>query len=156
MDRHNAKRALLRSFFSPGCGFLYLTTDQLYMNIYLFGNPLLNFDSLPLLFKAELEKEFPNISFSEADPSENLKPENKELFIIDSAAGIKEVTVLEDLTRIKTEAAYSLHDFDLGATLKLLKKIGVLEKASIFCVPQEGDEKKILSDLKEKIKQRLI
>jgi len=114
------------------------------MTIYLCGNPLLPFDSLPLKLKPKLEKAFPQIDFIELDPNENLKPENKELIIIDTVEGIDEVMVIDDIDKIKTEKIYSLHDFDLGYNLKLLQKLGELESVKIIGVPMEGDEEKIL------------
>jgi len=122
------------------------------MTIYLCGNPLLPFDSLPLKLKPKLEKAFPQIDFIELDPNENLKPVNKELIIIDTIEGIDEVTVIDDIDKIQTTPLYSLHDFDLGFNLKLLKKIGTLEKVTIFGVPMEGDETAVFEELKKAIK----
>ena len=123
------------------------------MNILIFGNPLLEFDNLPLRLKPRLEEAFPDINFIETDPADNLRPENKELIIIDTAEGIKDVKTLTDIESIENSPTYSLHDFDLGIALKLLKKIGQLEKATIFCVPPNGDEKDIFDQLKDKIKR---
>jgi len=117
------------------------------LTIYLCGNPLLPFDSLPLKFKSRLERAFPNICFKELDPNENLKPINKELVIIDTIEGIDEVKIITDIDQIQVTRLYSMHDFDLGFNLKLLKKIGALEKITIFGVPMKGDEEKILSQL---------
>jgi Ni,Fe-hydrogenase maturation factor len=125
------------------------------MIIHIFGNPLLEFDNLPLKLKPELEKIFPKITFKETDPTENLEPENKTLFIIDTIENITKVQVLEDIDAIENSPTYSMHDLDLGLTLKLLKKIGQLEKAIIFGVPPQGNKEKVLKDLEEKIKQRL-
>jgi len=47
--------------------------------IHIFGNPLLDFDNLPLKFAPKLQKLFPEIDFVIADPNENLKLVNKEL-----------------------------------------------------------------------------
>jgi len=117
------------------------------MTIYLCGNPLLPFDSLPLKLKPKLEQAFPQIDFLELDPNENLKPENKELIIIDTIEGIDEVVLMDDIDKIQTAPLYSLHDFDLGFNLKLLKKIGALEKVTIFGVPMKGDKTALLEAL---------
>jgi Ni,Fe-hydrogenase maturation factor len=42
--------------------------------IYVFGNPLLDFDNLPIKLVPELQKQFPDINFIIQDPNENLKP----------------------------------------------------------------------------------
>jgi Ni,Fe-hydrogenase maturation factor len=116
--------------------------------IYIFGNPLLPFDSLPIKLAPRLQAAMPAFEFIVADPNENLKPENKELIIIDTVEGINEVTVIDDIDKIKTEKVYSLHDFDLGYNLKLLQKLGELDKVKIVGVPMEGDEEKIFEQLK--------
>ncbi|OGI25556.1 MAG: hypothetical protein A3J76_05745 [Candidatus Moranbacteria bacterium RBG_13_45_13] len=123
--------------------------------IHIFGNPLLDFDNLPLKLAPKLKKIFPKINFVITDPNENLKPINRELFIIDTIEGIKKVTLIDDLKKIQTQKIYSLHDFDLGFNLKLLQKIGKLEKIKIFGVPMRGDEEKIFKQLAKVIKSKV-
>jgi Ni,Fe-hydrogenase maturation factor len=118
--------------------------------IYIFGNPLLDFDNLPLKIAPKLQEIFPEINFVIADPSENIKPINEELIIIDTIEDIKKVTLIDDLEKIKIEKIYSLHDFDLAFNLKLLQKIGKLKKVKIFGVPI-GIEEKIALEQLEKI-----
>ncbi len=117
--------------------------------IYIFGNPLLTFDNLPIRLKPKLEKAFPDINFIIQDPNENLHPENGELFIIDTVEGIKDVILIEDLDQIKNDPKYSMHDFDLGFNLKLLKKIGALQKVKIIGVPMEMNEKTALKKINQ-------
>ena len=122
--------------------------------IHIFGNPLLDFDNLPLKLAPELQKLFPNISFVVADPNENIEPLNGELTIIDAVEGIDKVMLIDDLRQLKTEKIYSLHDFDLAFNLKLLKKIGKLNKIKIIGVPMEGNEKEILDQLVKVIESK--
>ncbi len=105
--------------------------------IHIFGNPLLDFDNLPLRLAPGLRKAFPGMDFVITDPNENLKPANGELIIIDTIEGIKKVTVLDDIEKIQSGKIYSLHDFDLSLTLKLLRKIGKLKKIKIIGVPMK-------------------
>ena len=122
--------------------------------IHIFGNPLLDFDNLPLKLAPELQKLFPNINFVVADPNENIEPLNQELTIIDAVEGIDKVMLIDDLRQLKTEKIYSLHDFDLAFNLKLLKKIGKLNKIKIIGVPMEGNEKEILDQLVKVIESK--
>jgi len=115
--------------------------------IHIFGNPLLDFDNLPLKLAPKLEKLFPDIDFIITDPNENLKPVNKELIIIDTVEDIKKVILIDDIAKLETQKLYSLHDFDLAFNLKLLQKIGELKRVMILGVPMEGDEKKILKQI---------
>jgi Ni,Fe-hydrogenase maturation factor len=122
--------------------------------IYVFGNPLLPEDSQPLKLIPELRKKFPQIVFQAADPNESLKPVDREMIIIDTAASIKKVTMLSDTDRIVTDnKIYSAHDLDLGFNLKLLKKLGQLEKAIIFCVPMKIKKTEALRQLAALIKK---
>jgi len=115
--------------------------------IYIFGNPLLDFDSLPVKLLPELKKKFPEYDFIIADPNENLKPKNKELIIIDTVVGTDKVIVFDNIDKIQNSPRYSMHDFDLGFNLKLLKKIGALEKATIFGVPAKIKKQAALKQL---------
>lgn len=120
--------------------------------IYIFGNPLLPFDSLPIKLAPRLAAALPEFEFIVVDPNENLKPENKELIIIDAVEGIDEVVVINDIDKIKTEKIYSLHDFDLGYNLKLLQKLGELERVKILGIPMYGDETMVFEQLTRLLK----
>ncbi|MFH1183290.1 MAG: hypothetical protein V1690_03440 [Candidatus Moraniibacteriota bacterium] len=130
--------------------------------IYVFGNPLLDFDSLPIKLVPKLRKKFPRINFVIADPNENLKPEKGKLYIIDtmkvvsgqwSVVSENKIQVIEDLDKILLDKIYSAHDFDLGFNLKLLQKIGELKWVVIFGVPNEMNEEDALIQLVESIKK---
>ena len=120
--------------------------------IYIFGNPLLDFDNLPLKLAPKLQKIFPEIDFVITDPSENLEPIDGELIIIDTVEGIKKVVVIDDLEKLETNKIYSLHDFDLSFNLKLLQKIGKLKSVKIFGVPMKINGNEALEQIAELIK----
>jgi len=122
--------------------------------IYVFGNPLVKEDSLPLKLIDKLKKEFPSIEFKEFDTVEDLELE-KELNIIDTVKGIKKVELIEDIDKIITDKIYSMHDFDLGYSLKLLKKMKMIDKVRIFGIPMKINEEKVFSQLKSLIKSSL-
>jgi len=65
--------------------------------IYVFGNPLVKEDSLPLKLIGKLRKEFPSLEFKEFDTVEDLT--ERELNIIDTVKGIKKVELIEDQER---------------------------------------------------------
>jgi Ni,Fe-hydrogenase maturation factor len=114
--------------------------------IYVFGNPLVKEDSLPLKLIGKLRKEFPSLEFKELDTVEDLELE-KELNIIDTVKGIKKVELIEDIDKIITDKIYSMHDFDLGYNLKLLKKMKMIDKVRIFGIPMKMNEKKAFLEL---------
>lgn len=121
--------------------------------IHIFGNPLLDFDNLPLKLAPKLKKLFPEIDFVITDPSENINPIDDELIIIDTVEGIEKVILIDDIRKLETGKIYSLHDFDLAFNLKLLQKIGKLKSVKIFGVPMNGDEEEILEQLEKLITQ---
>jgi Ni,Fe-hydrogenase maturation factor len=123
--------------------------------IHIFGNPLLDFDNLPLKLAPKLQKKFPEIDFIIFDPNENLKPVNKELIIIDTVEGIEKVIVINDISKIETTQSCSLHDFDLAFNLKLLQKIGELEKIKIIGVPMKDHEDDVFSQLTKILKSEM-
>lgn len=103
--------------------------------ILVFGNPLVDRDSLPLEIIPRLQKEFRGIKFQQFDAAEELQKEGKEIYLIDSVEGIEDVMVIKDIDMLIAGKAFSLHDFDLGHTLKLLRKIKAIDKVVIFGVP---------------------
>jgi Ni,Fe-hydrogenase maturation factor len=115
--------------------------------IYIFGNPLLPFDSVPIELKKDLENSLPDFEFIVQDPNENLKPKNKELIIIDTVEGIDKIMIFTDIDKIENSPKYSMHDFDLGFNLKLLQKIGRLKKITIFGVPMKIKKQAALTQL---------
>ena len=81
------------------------------MIVYVFGNPDIPEDSLPLRILPRLRLAFPDISFEIKDPNEEWDvPET--LTIIDTAAGIDAVRVFTDLESFSNAPRVSLHDFD--------------------------------------------
>jgi Ni,Fe-hydrogenase maturation factor len=123
--------------------------------ILVFGNPLLKTDSLPLRIITDLRKKFPEITFQEFDPNENLEKEGRELSIIDAVEGIDKVTLITDIDSIKTSRIYSMHNFDLGYSLKLLKKLGYIDGVRIFGVPMKISKKEALKQLSDLITSSL-
>ncbi|MBD3156519.1 hypothetical protein GF369_01695 [Candidatus Peregrinibacteria bacterium] len=108
--------------------------------IYLVGNALVPEDALPLHIKEQLVKQFPNITFKEFDPTENLPEDSPELTMIDTVQGIDRVCVFREIDSFSSQKAYSMHDFDLGWQLKLYKKMGKVEKVTIIGIPMGMDE----------------
>jgi Ni,Fe-hydrogenase maturation factor len=122
------------------------------MKIYVLGNTLVKKDSLPVRLMPILKKEFPDIEFIEFEPTEDF-PKERALVILDTVINAKEVCLITDIDKIISEKAVSLHDFDLGYNLKLMKKFGMIESVNIIGVPPYFDEKKAISGIKRIIKR---
>jgi hypothetical protein len=110
---------------------------------YVFGNPLVEEDSLPLRLIEKLRREFPSLEFREFDTTEDLT--GRDLNIIDTVKGIKKVMVIGDIDKISISKVYSMHDFDLGQNLKLMKKTGMIDRVSIYGIPMGMKESEALS-----------
>ncbi len=122
------------------------------MRIYCFGNRMLEQDSLPLLLIPELQKEFPKIEFIEANSPDDIEDQS-EINLLDTVKGIASVTVLTNIDDLCSNRSCSLHDFDLGMTLKLMQKMGKLKKIRIIGIPIGYGRNVALSELKSIIKQ---
>jgi hypothetical protein len=125
------------------------------MKIFVFGNPLVKEDNMPLKLVGPLSKEFPGIEFREFDPNENMEELGTNPVIIDTVMGIDKVEIITDIDSIKNPPRVSAHDLDLGTNLKLLKGVGLIEGVNILGVPGNISGKEALKQLKEAIKNVL-
>lgn len=123
--------------------------------VLVFGNPMVGRDSMPLRLLDKLRNAFPELEFKEFDPNDNLEKEGRQLNIIDTVEGIRHVTLITDIGSIRTAKIYSMHDFDLGYSLKLLKKMKYLDSVKIFGVPMKIKEDEALEQLGELIRANL-
>jgi hypothetical protein len=123
--------------------------------ILVFGNPMVDVDSLPLRLLDRLREMLPEFEFREFDPNDNLEKEGRDLNIIDSVEGISRVTLITDIDKIRTAKIYSMHDYDLGYSLKLLKKMKYIDSVRIFGVPMKIREREALAQLAELIRATL-
>src|SRR3989344_9095784 len=73
--------------------------------------------------------------------------DEKEIIIMDAVRGIKKTAIIGDIGKIKPTKTATMHDFDLGTVLKLLKETGQLKKIKIIGLPMDGDENKIKKEL---------
>lgn len=119
--------------------------------IYVFGNPLIKEDSLPIKLIPLLRRAFPSIIFKEIDLFEDIERLGRKINIIDTVFGIKEVELIKDVNGLETQKIYSLHDFDLAHHLKLMKKMKIVDEVNIFGVPNKISEKDAFEQLKKLI-----
>lgn len=114
--------------------------------VFVFGNPDLEMDNLPLRILPELRKAFPEIKFVAQDPNEEWKVE-EEMTVLDTAVGIKEIRVFESLEKFSKTSRISMHDFDALTNLRLLQKLGKIKQMKIICLPSGFSEKQALKEL---------
>ena len=113
--------------------------------VFVFGNPYLEEDSFALQVGRHLKK-------IKVVPCENpdflLDLPEEHITILDVVQNIKKPILIKDLTQLQSRTMVSLHDFDLGFFLLLIKKLGIPKKIKIIGVPQQGDAQKIASQVK--------
>ncbi len=113
--------------------------------ILCFGNPYINEDNLALCVADLLSKEsIKGIEIVKCiSPEEILNYLDKEFLILDVVKGAKDVVIIEDIDMLRSDSKVSMHDFDLGFFLKLMKETGKLDKVRIIGIPQKGDVEKL-------------
>ena len=128
------------------------------MKIYVFGNPLVKEDSLPIKVLPKLKKLFPRIKFEITDPNENFpSKDEKNIIILDTVKGIKNPSILDldDLEKIfKTPG--SPHDYDLMLHLQLLKKLKRIGKVKIIGLPIRDGRLKLVNKIQAIISTLLL
>lgn len=117
------------------------------IKILVFGNALVEEDSIPLRLLPRLRRHFPDIDFKEADTAENLEDEGRDLIILDAALGIESVTLIDDIDNLSLSKTCSMHDFDLPLTLRVLQKMKAIDSVQIIAVPIGYSEKKAFSEV---------
>ncbi|MBN1544846.1 hypothetical protein JW898_05295 [Candidatus Woesearchaeota archaeon] len=116
-----------------------------------FGNPYLNEDNLALhIADAVIEEGIKGVEVVKCvSPEEVMNYTGKDFVILDVVKDVKEVMIIDDIDRLKADGMVSLHDFDLGFFLKLMKETGKITKVRIIGIPQKGDKdvlkKKVLT-----------
>ena len=119
------------------------------MKILVFGNPLLEYDNLPLKLIPDLQKLFPKIKFIEFDPTENLEKQGRNLKIIDTIQGIDKVVEINSIDQISKAKLFSMHDFDMGYNLKILQKLKLIDSIKIIGIPMKIKKQDALEGIKK-------
>lgn len=124
------------------------------MKVSVFGNPDLENDNLIVKLIPKLRKRFPEVEFRVEDPVEGLKPPKDDLWVIlDMAEGIDRVRVFEKVDKLVEVRGVSLHDYEVGTELKLLKKLGKIKDLKIIAVPMEMEEKELWREVVKRLKE---
>lgn len=112
-----------------------------------FGNEYVDSDSLPKQIADELK--IKGVTFLKCNNLNDVLEKTGEVFILDVAKGIDDIKVFDDLSKINAKNITSLHDFDLGYFLTLMKTIGKIEKIRIIAIPIGYDKEKAKEELKK-------
>jgi len=120
--------------------------------IFVFGNEDLEEDNLPLRILPKLQEKFPEIDFEIKDPNEEWEiPE--ELIILDTAVGIKEITIFDSLEKFSKAPRVGMHDFDALTNLRYLQKLGKIRKIKIIGIPSNLTKFSVLERVSKILKK---
>lgn len=114
------------------------------MRIFVFGNPDLEMDSLPVKLLSRLREAFPRHEFIFQDPNEEWDM-SEPFWVIDTVVGLKEPRVFDSLDAFVTQPNLSMHDFDALSNLRFLKKLSKLPPVRIIGLPTGISEKDAIS-----------
>ena len=120
------------------------------MMVFIFGNPELPGDSLPLRLLPELKKLRPDVVFEIKDPNEewDVPPE---LTVIDTVVGVTEPRVFASLDAFAAAPRLTMHDFDAYANLRLLQKLGRLKSVRVVGLPPDIEPRTALEFVKNNL-----
>jgi hypothetical protein len=116
--------------------------------LYVFGNEHLEDDKL----SREVSKYLGDCKIVHCrSPDELLEAEEDEILILDVVKNIKEPIIIDDISQIRINKMLSLHDFDVGFFLNLMKNMGINKKIKIIGIPQQGNIKGIAKKVESTI-----
>ena len=113
------------------------------MNVFIFGNPDFEMDSLPIKLLPDLENALPQHDFIFQDPNEEWDT-SEPFFVIDTVVGLPEPHIFDSIDAFERTPQLSMHDFDALSNLRFLKKLGKLPKVKIIGLPPYIERKEAL------------
>ncbi|MDO8560502.1 MAG: hypothetical protein Q7S23_05790 [bacterium] len=116
------------------------------MTVFVFGNSDLAADSLPLRILPRLQALLPSVDFRVANPNEEWDIP-RQVVVVDTVVGISQVSVFEGLEKFSAAPRVTMHDFDALSNLRLLQKLGKLDKVTVIGVPPAMDEAKAAAEV---------
>ena len=115
------------------------------MKVFCFGNEFVKEDSLAREIADELKID--GVEFIKCESTPEFIRQNGKI-ILDVVQMLKEPRIISVDELAEPKTVCSLHDFDLGYELKLLKEIGELGEIKIIGIPMQGDKEKIKKEIK--------
>ncbi|MDO8521469.1 MAG: hypothetical protein Q7S52_05115 [bacterium] len=110
-------------------------------SIFVFGNPDIAMDALPIRLLSRLKERFPNEEFRVLDPNEEWEVPDP-FIVIDTVVGLTEIHIFRSLDEFSAAPTVSVHDFDALFNLRYLAKLGKLKGVHIIGIPPNMPEEK--------------
>ena len=94
-----------------------------------------------------LKEYISDAQFVKTDNPQDILNTRGDLVILDVVKGIEKATLLS-INDLKKKDIFTVHDFDLGFFLKLMKDSGIIDDMKIIGIPERWDRKTV-EDVKE-------
>ncbi len=112
--------------------------------LYVFGNEFLDYDNFALKVAGKLK----NARIVHCTSPESIfDSSEKDILILDVVKNSKKTLIIDDVSNLKISKMMSLHDFDLGFFLQLMKNMGINRKVKIIGIPQKGNAADIAKEV---------
>jgi hypothetical protein len=111
--------------------------------IYVFGNEYLENDN----FAGKVAGQLHDVELVYCRSPDELLEAEGDITILDVVKNIKEPMMISDVSRLKVNNMMSLHDFDLGYFLNLMRELDMNKNIKIIGIPMNG----IARDVAEKV-----
>ncbi|RLE43470.1 hypothetical protein DRJ48_00750 [Candidatus Woesearchaeota archaeon] len=125
------------------------------IKVYCIGNPYVEGDTLALKLADVIQVD--GFELVKCYKPEHIDFDD-EVVVLDVVKGIQDVKVIEDLSTLAKHRMLSAHDFDFGAYLRLLMKLGMIERVTLIGVPanmKPSEAKQRVERLLKKLKSQL-
>ena len=120
--------------------------------VFVFGNPLVEEDSLALVVAERLKGKIAGIEFEAVQSLDEIG--KRDFWVLDVALGLEKVELVEDLEMLETGHPVSGHDFDLALELKMLKKVGRVGSVKIVAIPVGYELGKAVAEVKAVLEKK--
>jgi len=107
--------------------------------LYVFGNEYLENDS----FAGKVARQLQDVELVYCRSPDDLLDAEEDVMILDVVKNITAPIIIDDISKLKVNNIISLHDFDLGYFLNLMRELDMDKNVKIIGVPMNGDDKKI-------------
>jgi Ni,Fe-hydrogenase maturation factor len=113
-------------------------------SVYVFGNEFIEGDG----FARQVASELTGVTIVHCKSPDDLLDADDEVIILDVVKGGSDPIIITDIAKLKTRKIISMHDFDVGFFLSLMKEMGMERKVKIIGIPERGNAREIAQKVK--------
>lgn len=115
--------------------------------IYVFGNEYLVEDNFAGIVAKDLLNIRQDIEIIHCTSPDDLLEATGDIIILDVVKNIQSPMIIKDISQLKVNKIITMHDFDLGFFLNLLKSVDDQRNITIIGLPMTGDASRIAEEV---------